>query len=567
MSQKQSQPDELDLLQEIDAALDGHPLDLLAHVSSLLAVVDLLDPNPFEPHQQETPTLEDLVTSFLEVDLRQTTALLYGFAALVDNDLLAARIRRELAGRSDDLPAWLRQLGDCHVYRTMEMRHVLGDGDNLILGARLPTGEKLTAMVYVDHNVGTLVKDAFALPEAIDAVQALYVDASDNDPDTTYTDIDPAEARAKVTDAIATAAMTHPPFESDSWPMCRPLVQWLVRMLPGGGRGYEPPEWSEADQQGLAADFFASPFGSPVDNEVHRSLLEAIVWFGCDYAGGDPLRWSSVRVEVLLADWLPRKVMGEPANLDLVPRLLAAFIRYCHDRLGIRPQLTEETLAAVDQRTPEYLRAVRRRTPGDVLAAVLRDAGVPVDDAWSWEDWMLESLDAQVGGRDALTDLDDAPLPDEPFDWTAIAADVHPAVAEVLALVDAGCEQLFDVEARTACRRLLRRAAVGDPNVFRRRAKAETAAAAICWAVGTANGLFFVRSSHTQVLVRDVQAFFGIGGSPSQRASTLLRAAGIAQKGLGAVALGTPDLLVGPFRRQLITRRDRLWATEADRRA
>ena len=39
---------------------------------------------------------------------------------------------------------------------------MLGDGDSLLLGARLP-GYELTAVIYIDHNLGTIVKDAFTV--------------------------------------------------------------------------------------------------------------------------------------------------------------------------------------------------------------------------------------------------------------------------------------------------------------------------------------------------------------------------------------------------------------------
>lgn len=58
---------------------------------------------------------------------------------------------------------------------------------------------------------------------------------------------------------------------------------------------------------------------------------------------------------MLLADWFPRKVIAEPAYLAKLPDLVRAYIHYCHDRHEIRDDLTEETLAAVDQYAPAYL--------------------------------------------------------------------------------------------------------------------------------------------------------------------------------------------------------------------
>ena len=68
-----------------------------------------------------------------------------------------------------------------------------------------------------------------------------------------------------------------------------------------------------------------------------------------------------------------------------------------------------------------------------------------------------------------IAPLDDRPLPDEHFDWTPIADDVHDKVADVLGLCDGCCDELLDVEYRMACRRLPARVAAGDPAVFRAR--------------------------------------------------------------------------------------------------
>ena len=85
-------------------------------------------------------------------------------AQLVPDDLLAARLRQVLKGRRQPMPLWLTDLESAGVQRVVEMTHALGDGDDYFLEVRLPTGEMMTALVYVDHNMGGIVKDAFADP-------------------------------------------------------------------------------------------------------------------------------------------------------------------------------------------------------------------------------------------------------------------------------------------------------------------------------------------------------------------------------------------------------------------
>jgi hypothetical protein len=180
--------------------------------------------------------------------------------------------------------------------RVLIVEHVLGDGDQYLPGIELPDGRPLTASIYVDHNLGTLVKDAFAIP---------------TDPSTAVEnrrgEFDPADVRARLTAAIDHGARTYPPLESDTWPSSRPLVEWMIGFLPEGGSDYSRPEWTAEQPQQPAARFLASPFAAEltVDDDL-RELLDDVLWFGTDFGPGDPLRWSPVNMEILLADWIPR---------------------------------------------------------------------------------------------------------------------------------------------------------------------------------------------------------------------------------------------------------------------
>ena len=118
-------------------------------------------------------TRDDLVASLIDVRGEETSALLAVFAEFAgDNELLVARIRRELANRAPVEPIWLANLSEAQTYRAVRMVHILDDGDNIMLGVRLPGGCELTCLVYIDHNVGTLVKDAFVIPDSIERVEA-----------------------------------------------------------------------------------------------------------------------------------------------------------------------------------------------------------------------------------------------------------------------------------------------------------------------------------------------------------------------------------------------------------
>lgn len=400
---------EQQLFQGLRAALrSGEPLDLLAIVSGFLEVTDPRSRDPFAPHE-ERAGLADLVESFVGTPYAETTAALTAIKALVTEEVLAARIGRELDGRRHPLPGWLTGLDRARVDSDVWfMTHVLGDGDDYLLGVTLPSGESLSALVYVDHNLGTVVKDAFVVPEPLEDL-AIKMGTLIDDADQSLTRTDPATARAVIEAAIDSGSRLYPPLTSDSWPMCRPLLEWMVRMLPAGGVAPEWKEWSREETAAVAAEFFASPFGEALDDDDHRSLLESVLWFCTDYAPGDPWRWSPVTVEMLLADWFPRKVIADPAYLAKLPDLVRAYIRYCHDRNGIRADLNAETLAAVDQHEPEYLqliRSERQSVMAGLAEAVLETERIK---GLSDSEWTLEYLARDVGGMDALMALDDAP--------------------------------------------------------------------------------------------------------------------------------------------------------------
>lgn len=537
------------------------------HASGLIAVLDPRRKNPFEEPSGSAGTeltLDELTAMFTDLEMPETTAMLALIGQLGCDRPARARAREAAILRFDPLPGWLASLDKASVYRAVEMTDPLGDGEEIMLGVRLATKDEFTLLLYIDHNLGTVVKDAVGVPAPISAVVD-QMDASKIDPDVRLRTFDLADARARLEEAVERGARTFPPIESDTWPGCRPLVEWAMRGLPTGGASYIRPEWSERKKKALARRFFASDFGAELDSADHRDLLGNLIWFGSDYGPGDPLRWSPVAVEMVLVDWIPRKIRADVRYLAKAPKLLRAFIRFCHAERHVRPDLTDDTLAAVDAFERTYMEIIR--TPRPIGAAALLDAiGVlgpdsdlppelwsPGEDDAYFAERKLGELSRAVGGQRALDELDDTPLPDEKLSWAGIADEVRPAVNAIAQILDDRCMQVLDIEYRTACRRLLARAAAGDPaSIGRRSAKPMVSAAAICWLVGQANGLF-----SGGMLVKDLVAHFdGVAHVSSQRAHVFLQAAGIDADGLDGIVLCTPQLLVSACRRRIIALRD-----------
>ena len=543
---------EPDLFAEVRTALaDPDPLHLLSYVSTLLAALDPREDSPLAPPEATTdrPTVEELAAMFIDVATPETTAMLSVITALTADDLLGARIRRELATRPAAEPGWLARLADTEPYRAVRVGHILGDGDNVMIGVRVAARYETTFIAYVDHHLGTLVKDAFVVPESLATMVDYYVEIGD-DPDMVCEELNLADARAWIDPAVEIAAMTFPPLETDSWPACRPLLEWITRSLPAGGSGYQRPQWDSRALDQLRDRFFASPWGKPFDDTDHHGLLESLLWYGTDYGPGDPLRWSVVRIKILFGDWLPRKVIAPADYLAKVPELLRAYIGFAHTEAGIRAELTDEVLDTIEECAPQYLRGIGSiGRPGPAAGLI---------DQQNLQDMLLDYFAQHVGGRAQLDGLDGTPLPDEPFSWSGIPDDVTARVSEVLTLADRCCDELLDTEYRTVSRRVLARIAAGDPAVFRRNGRVDTTAAAIIWIAGKANGLFESGPGSIHLRATDITDHFGIGkNSAYQRARGLLKAGGF-RDDTYAVNLGSPEFLISGYRVEILAQRDRM---------
>lgn len=558
-----------DIMDDVAALLDeDHPFPLLAMCSSLLAVLDERTVSPLDRLRgsaSDSIDRADLLQSLKGVDIAETTALLMAFAALTPDEGERSVLRRELATRRHALPPWVALLGESpEPYRAFELVHPHGDSEGLFVGARLGTFEFLVAL-SIDHNAGTLVEDATVEPTPVDEILVVMAQDDDPDPDATLNEIGLADARVRIEEAISLASMTWPRIDTDSWPSCRALVEWICRHLPEGGVSTAPAELTEKQIGEIIDRFVASEHTEGMDRVDARDIVQTFLWFTSGYRGGDPLRWSPASVEILLEDWLPRKVVADAAYLSRVPTVLRAFVRFCDAERGLRPELTAQTIEVIDELAPAYEKRPRSSPRSNVAGPKAKkgQAGqlqldLSVVSRESWQDLARAGLEAAVGGAEPLAELDDEPLPDEPFTGQGIPADLTTSVGAALGLIDRFCERVLDIEYRTACRRLLARAARNDPDAFRSGTRAETNAAAVCWVIGRANGLF---DREPALLVKDVMEFFGVKGSASQRGLRLIEAAGLeADMSYAAAKLGTVDLLVSDQRRHLIERRNQLLA-------
>jgi hypothetical protein len=558
--------DDWDLLNEAEFALaQNHPLLMLGTASALLDLLDRRNDDPFDraPKPERVP-VADLLCTLATHASPAATAMAWTAAQLSGDELLRTRVVRDLGARTFLLPSWMHQFSRLEIVAAEQVTDQVRDGYDIIIHSRL-TGHDITTVTFIDFNLGMIVKDNLLSDQGLENFNELWKEHAD----LRHTAIEPlalADARARISDAIEVGARTWPATRSEDWPASRPLLEWILRQMPEGGAGFVRPEWSAEDREALGSRFLDSPHGAAFDRPDDRSIVGDLIWYRADYGYGDPLRWSPTAIEILMLDWYPRKIVADQRYLRRMPAVLQGFVQFAHAEIGIDQELTAEALDAIEFHERGYHSIIskpRRQGPEAILEAMgafdrLDDdrddddrEDDQLDDFDDLEILVLDLLADQVGGHDQLAALTTEPLPDEPFDWVGVPSGVHDRIAEVLALCDDCCDRHLDVEHRTAVRRLLHDVAIGDPQIFVRRGKVETAAASLCWMIGRANDTVGWGRLQTQDLMRS----FGLKSPPSTRANTMRAAIG-ADLTEWPASLGSPRYLTGTRRQSIIKRRD-----------
>lgn len=550
-----SDPTEQELVQTIRAALRAENPFALAELTSIL--VEVMERGGDTLPTEGRPA-NDIVESFLEIPLAETTAMLSCLAAMLPDELLAARARNAAASRRHPLPEHVARVADIRATRASVLEVLDGGSENLIIELDWPGIHDATLVIYVDHILGSIAKDGFLAHESYPNLLARMRELSQQQGlMMQIDDLDLADARARIDDAVARDddAIEAPP--TDTWPGMRAFVEMVARGMPEGGTGYED-RWEydgdEGDDDWLAHDFLASDEYLDIgDYLIHDHELAHALSTVAVFTHDDPLRWDAESVQRALTQMLPVMLSGDPEEYERAPLLLRAMIRYSHREATVTAETTLETLAAVDRWQGDYL---AQRDDPDIVERRLALRTEMLANAWpdptaALHEYLVETL----GSDDAVASFDAAPLPDEALDLADVPDDIHDKVRAIAELTDRVSRELFDVEVRTACRRMLAMVARRDPAVFRRRSKDETAAAAVVWIVAHVNRQ--LKHAGKGVSVGSLMESLGLRGSPSQRAEVFINALGSARRWHdGEITLGTPDLLTSKSRAELLELRD-----------
>ena len=266
------------------------------------------------------------------------------------------------------------------------------DGVSVMVEYAGPGWEPHTLGIYIDHNMGGLVKDVFIAGPLAD-VRSKFNDHAPDHVGLVIHELDLAEARARVEAALYMLDHTYDPPVCDDVRPLRALVDARMRLLPAG---FELPddhqEVTRDQRDALLADFLCSPEGQRRrGDESGEYVARLAIDFGADYNHGGPLRWSPVVVEIFMTSWLARKVTREPEFFTHVPDVLRDWVSYAGRRQGVQPAPLREAMAAVEHYREEMLAAIddpEAWGPAKAFALAALDAGVDLTDRAELERFM-----------------------------------------------------------------------------------------------------------------------------------------------------------------------------------
>ena len=286
------------------------------------------------------------------------------------------------------------------------------DGVSVMVGFDGPAGPS-TIGVYVDHNLGGMAKDAFAVPAGVGEVLVGLQENFKGPRQPDYREISLEEATARWTEALEMTDMTLDPPTSDDFDDLRALVMARLSRLPPGRGIPVPSRMSEEERDNLLAQFLESDetvglwglSGEDNEDDAIEHLAHQMLTFSLDCILGTPLRFSPVMVEIFCLDWAPRKVALDGDGFTLLPDVLAAFIRFVGRRRGIpEAAITEATEAAYDY-APEMIELSQDPDewgPAKIMALAIQQHGIDLTDQAALDDFVAEVN--RKGGIDVLAD-------------------------------------------------------------------------------------------------------------------------------------------------------------------
>ena len=223
------------LVEVIGTALsNGGPLDVLGLASATLAVV--VHPPAERADTSELSrerVVEELVGQAVAIGTTPALALATALTELVAEEALRRRLRATLDGVESEVPPWLARLDDARLARTTVVHDLFDDDEWLLAEVRPVDGDPFSFRIEIDHDADAAVTDGSLMPTTVDDVTARLRSGPGAD-EVAVTEHPADEVRRRYAEGVAAADALDPAPRSDTWPACRPLVEWALRRTADG---------------------------------------------------------------------------------------------------------------------------------------------------------------------------------------------------------------------------------------------------------------------------------------------------------------------------------------------
>lgn len=503
-------------LLEVESGGDPLPIDLWASQMIGMTNAALTPAYPWDPDPDEDwgpdgpPTPEEFhkstVASFLtRLDGPHGDTVAAALHALVPylpdeaHHMAVEGLLTHSATAQSAPPIWAPFVGTARVERCLLLTHETDDADQIALVVRYPViDQTFVMMALIDLNMGGLAKDLLVtddLEPVLDVGETQGIES---------VELDPAVAAARLVDALRITDMTIDAPVDEDLLLMRPLLERLMDTLPAPAElpDHEPPTGDElADLAHRLAERTLARADLNSDDDPAKELsfealertADLMLGYVATWIGRAPLTWSPARVELFLADFVPRKIAAPPDELVDLPERLAALVPAAHELAGWSDRYVAETLDRIRSVTPVFLSRISSPESGSPAKQMMMRAlaeGVDLEDPDAL-DALVHRINA-MGGVDVFGSGADLsyPLP-EPIDTSVVAEPLRDRVAEIDDELMHVCVDLFDPEHLDMCRALLVRMANEHPDELRR-------GGAVGWGGGIPYALCQINQMFTQ---------------------------------------------------------------------
>ncbi len=245
-----------------------------------------------------------------------------------------------------EVPEWVTRIAGFRLTSAIVSEDITGDGLSVVLDYD-DEQHPHTVVVFIDNNLGAIVKDVFVGPP-VDRVLEAYQRGGR----VTIRTVRPSTAAGIILQALGeTDDYDEPPVSEDFEFFSGLLVNRLTQLPERPIRPPIRPLLSPRQRDQLVDDFLESQYAVGLSDDA-TDIVRLWIDHAVDHTVGGPLRVSAVLVELFLAHWLPRKVLADSTYFEAVPLVVKAWLEFAGERTHLPLDAVEEAVDAVDVWTP-----------------------------------------------------------------------------------------------------------------------------------------------------------------------------------------------------------------------